>query len=143
VAINFFNEDINFQLPKKRILKSWLSNTIKEHGYRVGDINIVFCSDERIQEINIEYLQHDYATDIITFPYQESNIVSADIFISIPTVKNNAIQFVQSFNEELNRVMVHGVLHLIGFNDSTSKEKKEMREQENICLNKLSPFFYA
>lgn len=137
MAINFYNQDCNFSLPQKLITKRWIKLIIQNKGYRLGTINYIFCSDKEILKINKQYLNHNYFTDIITFPYTEGDIVSSDIFISIDTVLSNSQKYKQNFNDELNRVIIHGVLHLIGFNDSTSEEKKLMREEEDISLNIL------
>lgn len=101
----------------------------------LGDINIIFCSDNYILDVNVKYLQHDYFTDIITFDYCEGNILSGDLFISIDSVRENALEYCTDFNEELHRVIVHGVLHLIGYDDHSEQEKKVMREKEDYYLN--------
>ena len=102
---------------------------------RLGDISIIFCSDPYILDINQRYLQHDYFTDIITFDYCEGKVLSGDLFISIDTVRENAAEYGASFEEELNRVMVHGLLHLIGYDDHTPEEQKEMRSKEDYYLS--------
>jgi probable rRNA maturation factor len=137
VAVKFFNEKIKFNLKKKRDLKNWINSVIHHHGFETGTVNFIFCSEEEILRINKEFLNHNYYTDIITFPYTESNIISADLFISVPTVEHNSQVFNQPFNFELNRVMVHGVLHLVGYNDSTEEEKSTMRKQEEYWLSKI------
>jgi probable rRNA maturation factor len=137
VAVKFFNEKIKFNLKKKRDLKNWINSVILHHGFETGTVNFIFCSEEEILRINKEFLNHNYYTDIITFPYTESNIISADLFISVPTVEHNSQVFNQPFNFELNRVMVHGVLHLVGYNDSTEEEKSTMRKQEEYWLSKI------
>jgi rRNA maturation RNase YbeY len=138
VSILFHNIDVDFNLPKKRIIKSWIKSVVLEYNFNLGDINYIFCSDEEILRVNIQYLNHNYYTDIITFPYTEEKTISADLYISIPTVKDNSNHYNQSFAHELNRVMVHGVLHLVGFNDSTDQEKREMRKAENHWLDVLT-----
>ena len=140
MAINFFSEDISFKLSDKKKIKNWIKDLIEKYSYRVGDINYIFTSEDKILEINNQYLNHNYFTDIITFPYTDGQIISADIFISIPTVQSNAESFNESFLNELNRVIVHGVLHLIGFNDNTETENKRMREQENHWLSILKSY---
>ena len=102
---------------------------------RLGDISIIFCSDPYILDINQRYLQHDYFTDIITFDYCEGKVLSGDLFISIDTVRENATEYGASFEEELNRVMVHGLLHLIGYDDHTPAEQQEMRGKEDYYLS--------
>lgn len=131
MAVNFFKQDCNFELPHKRITKKWISRIIARYGFKLGTLNYIFCSDAEILKINMQYLNHDYFTDIITFPYSEESTLSADIFISIDTVRFNAENFNQKFEDELNRVIIHGVLHLIGFRDNTKVEKEKMREEEN------------
>jgi rRNA maturation RNase YbeY len=137
VAINYFNEDIKFNLKNKKLLKNWIKSVITYYGFETGAINFIFCSDQEILRINKEFLNHNYFTDIITFPYTENKKISADIFISIPTVEHNSQNFNQPFSQELNRVMVHGVLHLVGYNDSTEEEKLAMRKLEEFWLSKI------
>jgi rRNA maturation RNase YbeY len=138
VAIKFFTENISFKLSDKKKIKNWIKFVIENYKYSVGEINFIFTSEEQILEINLRYLNHDYYTDIITFPYSEGNLLSADIYISIPTVRTNAQSYNESFSTELNRVMVHGVLHLIGFEDTTESERNNMRTEENQWLNVLN-----
>lgn len=136
--IRFFNKEINFNLKKKTILKNWLKGIVEENGKRVGDINIIFCSDENILEINKQFLNHDYYTDIITFDYCEGDFVSGELYISIETVKANAEEYEQEFLVELHRVISHGVLHLCGYDDHSDEDIKEMRAAENSALEKLN-----
>jgi rRNA maturation RNase YbeY len=142
VAIRFFTEDCAYSLPQKQLIKKWLKIVIETLGFKVGDINYIFCSDNEILKINNQYLGHNYFTDIITFPYLDNKLVSSDIYISIDTVKANSEKFKQSFTSELNRVMVHGVLHLIGFDDKSKIDKVKMREEENRCLDLLKTIHY-
>lgn len=135
--INFFSEDIQFPKFKKMPFKGWIKTIINGFNKKCGDLNFIFCSDDYILSINIKYLNHNYFTDIITFNYNENTTISGDIFISLDTVKANAELYKVDFENELKRVMVHGVLHLIGFNDSTDSEKLEMRNQENIALSQF------
>lgn len=137
MAITYHNESVKFPPIKKREVSNWIKEIILSFEKKAGDISYVFCSDEKILEINKEYLQHDYYTDIITFDYSENNIVSGDIFISLDTVKSNSEQFGTDYLEELHRVIIHGVLHLCGVNDKTSDEQKCMTEYENKALEKL------
>ncbi len=137
MAINFFNQDIHFTLKQKRKIKQWISSIVLSHNKKIGFINYIFCSDAEILKINHQYLNHNYYTDIITFPYNEADSISADIFISIETVKTNSAKFNQNFRLELNRVMVHGVLHLLGYNDYTNEERKEMRMKEDKYIDLL------
>ena len=138
MPVTFHTADLCFKLPQKRIYKKWITDLITSKGFRVGSVSYIFCSEEEILRVNKQYLNHNYYIDIITFPYSEQNEISADIFISIPTVKYNAEKFSQTFTQELNRVMIHGVLHLIGYNDLTDEEMTEMREAENRSLDILN-----
>lgn len=101
---------------------------------KLGDISIIFCSDNYILDVNMKYLQHDYFTDIITFDYCEGKTVSGDLFISIDSVRDNAMEYGTEFEDELNRVMVHGILHLIGYDDHNDADQAEMRRKENYYL---------
>jgi len=137
MAIYLHNEDIEFPRINKKNTKLWINKVVAYHKYKLGELNYIFTSDEQIISINNEYLKHNYFTDVITFDYTDSNIISGDIFISLETVKSNSIKFNQEFSAELNRVIIHGVLHLIGFKDKTELEAKEMRAQEDIALKFL------
>ena len=132
-----FHSEIKFVLKNQRKLEKWIEDVIISENKELGDINYVFCSDEYLLERNIEYLNHDNLTDIISFNYCEGDIISSDIMISIDRIKENSIIFENSFSNELHRVMIHGVLHLIGYNDKTKKEKQKMREREDFYLKKL------
>jgi rRNA maturation RNase YbeY len=134
VPIKFYNSNIPFRLRNKRKIVSWIERVVSNHGYIVENISIIFCTEEEIIRINNQYLNHNYFTDIITFPYSKDKNISADLFISIPTVRDNAKVFNQLFSVELNRVIIHGVLHLIGYDDKTVKMKKKIREVEDQCL---------
>ena len=135
--INFFSEDVNFELSHQSNYQKWIEEVIHFHNKIPGNINFIFCSDEHLLTINVEYLNHDYYTDIITFDYTENSIISGDLFISIDRVKDNANTIGTNFIDELNRVCIHGVLHLLGYKDSTEEEKNTMRSLENDCLKKL------
>ncbi|CVK16358.1 rRNA maturation RNase YbeY [Apibacter mensalis] len=132
--INYFSKN-DFILKNKLKRKKWLKNVIEQEGCRLGDVNYIFCSDEQLLEINIQYLNHDFYTDIITFDYKENHLISGDIFISIDRVRDNAVINYEEFDKELNRVMVHGILHLIGYNDKSDKDVKLMRKMENIYIS--------
>lgn len=119
---------------KKRDISAWLRKVAAGYGKKIGDIAYIFCNDERILEVNREYLQHDYYTDIITFDYCEGDRISGDLFISLDTVRTNAEQFGASYEEELYRVIIHGVLHLCGINDKAPGEREKMEEAENRAL---------
>ncbi|MDP4207485.1 MAG: rRNA maturation RNase YbeY [Bacteroidota bacterium] len=137
MAINFFVEEIPFKLSNKRNLKNWIIGIALCEGKRIGNINYIFASDNYILEINRQYLQHDYFTDIITFNYNEGEIINGDIFISVDTVRVNAEKYKFSFENELYRVIIHGVLHLIGYDDKNEESAKIMRNMEDSSLKKL------
>ena len=133
--ISFHSEGVSTKTPSKRLLKAWIKEFVSNHGKKVGELAFVFCSDEKILEVNQNFLQHDYYTDIITFDYCEGEIVSGDIFISVERVKENATSHNAEYNTEIIRVLAHGVLHLIGFQDKSPKKKKEMTENEDLCIS--------
>ena len=132
--ISFFTEDITFNLPRKRQIKHWLKSLVEEEGKKLGALSVIFCSDAYLLKINHQYLQHDYYTDVITFDYTEEDKIAGDIFISLDTVRTNAITYKQAFEKELLRVMVHGVLHLCGYDDKSFSGQKQMRKKENFYL---------
>lgn len=132
--INYFSNN-DFILKNKLKRKKWLKEVIQQEACRVGDINYIFCSDEQLLEINIQYLNHDYYTDIITFDYKENQLISGDIFISTDRVKENAVINNEDFDHELNRVLVHGVLHIIGYKDKLEKDIELMRKKENTYID--------
>lgn len=137
--ILFFSEDIPFEIQHPKDISSWLIQIAQKHGQDIDAINYVFCSDDYLLEINQRYLNHDYYTDIITFDNSvDKGSILADIFISIPRVRENAIQQDQPFDQELNRVVVHGLLHLLGYPDKTEDEKMIMRGKEDACLSLLN-----
>lgn len=136
MEISFFTEDLDFELDPTQQTKHWIKDVIYQEGYNLVGLNYIFCSDAYLLQINQQYLQHNTYTDIITFDNSEKpNQVEADIFISIERVKENSRLLNKTFEEELHRVMIHGVLHLIGFNDKTAPLKKEMRKKEDACLS--------
>jgi len=137
MAIYYQNEDIKFPAIKRRLVSNWIKSIASGYEKNIGDISYIFCSDDKILEVNKEYLQHDYYTDIITFDYSEENIISGDIFISLDMVKSNSEQFGTIYEEELHRVIIHGVLHLCGINDKTDKEQEYMTLCENKALEQL------
>jgi metalloprotein, YbeY/UPF0054 family len=136
--IRFFSEDIDFVVSNKAILKKWINNIISIHNAIPGDINIIFCSDSYLLSINNKYLNHNYYTDIITFDYCEGKRIIGDLFISIDTVKINSEQYSSDFENELHRVIIHGVLHLLGYDDHTEEETLEMHSLEDSSLNILN-----
>ena len=134
--INFFYEDTGFELIHKEIITSWIEHTIQSENHKLSEINYVFCSDEYLHQINVDYLQHDYYTDIITFDNsEEKGIVESDIFVSVERVQDNAQDQGIPFEDELRRVIIHGVLHLLGYNDKSDTEQATMREKENAYLS--------
>ena len=136
--IRYYTEDIKFVFKRRRQISSWLKAVALNEKRKIGDVNIIFCSDAYLLDVNKKYLQHDYYTDIITFDYCEGSLLSGDLFISVDSVRDNAGHYcAASFDEELNRVMVHGVLHLIGYDDHSPEDQKTMREKENFYLARL------
>jgi rRNA maturation RNase YbeY len=133
--IQFNKEEVKFKLTKIRELKKWISTIIEKSGKKTGDISFIFCKDEYLLEINQKYLKHNTLTDIITFDYSKGNVISGDIFISIDRVKENATKYATLFRVELGRVMVHGVLHLLGITDKSIVEKEKMRKLEDRYLS--------
>lgn len=136
-SIEFFFEDIDSIPIHKKLLNSHLNLLIKKELKEVGDISVVFCSDKYLLEMNKQYLQHDYFTDIITFDYVENNVISGDLFISIDRISDNAKCFDTELIKELFRVVFHGVLHLVGYKDKTDEEQKIMTEKENYYLGEV------
>ncbi|MCB9360368.1 MAG: rRNA maturation RNase YbeY [Flavobacteriales bacterium] len=136
--MSFFSEDIDFEFTHEESCISWLKNAIKNESKIAGELSFVFCDDNYLHKINLEYLNHDTYTDIITFDYTEANIIAGDIFISIDRVKENAKTFNTLFENELSRVIIHGVLHLMGYKDKTQEESSLMRAKEDFYLNLLS-----
>lgn len=132
--IYYQSEDIKMPKIAKRKVSAWVKEVAKRHGYKVGDISYIFCSDEKILEVNRQYLQHDYYTDIITFDYTEESVISGDLFISLDTVRTNAEQFNVSYESEFYRVVIHGILHLCGINDKGPGEREVMEAHENESL---------
>lgn len=127
---------INVKLPNlsRRATSAWVKAVAKTYGKRVGELAYIFCDDEKILEVNRQYLEHDYYTDIITFDYCEADTIAGDLFISLDTVASNAEQFGRPYEEELHRVIIHGVLHLCGINDKGPGEREQMEQAENQAL---------
>jgi len=125
----------SFTLKSKSKIKNWLKDTVINEKKKVGDINYIFCSKEYVKKINNDYLSKNYETDVISFDFSKDNKISGDIYISSETVKKNSIIFNVCFNNELKRVMVHGLLHLLNYNDKSKQELKIMREKENFYIN--------
>ena len=142
MSIRYETIDIPFpKIIKRRETTNWIKQIITQYQKRVGDIVYVFCPDAEILRINNQYLSHDYYTDIITFDYSKGDTLSGDLFISLNTVKSNAEKYGTNAAEELYRVMIHGILHLCGFNDKTPEEEKRMRQKEDEALS-LLPFTF-
>ena len=133
ILYNF--QDTKFVFKYKSLNNRWLKMVAESEIRRIGDISIIFCSDNYILEVNRKYLGHDYFTDIITFDYCSGNMLSGDLFISVDSVKENSVEYGTEFEDELNRVIVHGILHLIGYDDHTEEDVKVMREKENYYLD--------
>ncbi len=136
--ISYQTEDISMPPIKRREVSEWIKKVAASYGKKVGEIAYIFCSDERILEVNRQYLQHDYYTDIITFDYTEGNRISGDMFISLETIQTNAEQFADNdYQRELHRVIIHGILHLCGINDKGPGEREIMERAENQALSIL------
>ena len=132
--ITYQTDGIRMPDIKKRPTTAWIRSVAAIYGKKVGDVNYIFCNAERILEVNREYLQHDYYTDIITFDYTEDDTISGDLFISLDTVKTNSEQFATEYDEELHRTIIHGILHLCGINDKGPGEREIMEDAENKAL---------
>lgn len=141
MIINFVNEGIKFSLSKKREIKKWIQLIIAEEGKEIGELNYFFSTDEYVREINRKFLNHNYNTDIITFNHNVKSLLFGDIFISIDSVKENSITYNISFDQEIQRVIIHGVLHLIGYDDTTEDSQRIMRGKENYALRILDSKF--
>ena len=136
-SIHFFSQNISFLLKKKSAVRNSLLSLIKNEKKQTGDINFVFCDDKFLFSLNKKFLKHTTLTDIITFQYPSDKKLCGEIFISIKRVKENAKKFEVSFENELHRVMIHGILHLCGYKDKTFRKKKEMRKKEDFYLKLL------
>lgn len=132
--ISYNTDGVYMPKIKKRTITSWIRAVAATYGRRVGDVGYLFVNDEKMLEMNREYLGHDYYTDVITFDYDEDDIVSGDIIISLDTVKSNAELYAKSYDEELHRVIIHGILHLCGINDKGPGEREIMERAENRAL---------
>lgn len=136
--VSFHFEDVEFELPDEQRLSDWLMGVAESEGKAFVEVTYVFCSDEHLRKMNVEFLDHDYYTDVITFPYTEG-AVHGDVFISSERVADNAQTLGVSFEHELCRVLVHGVLHLAGYLDKTAEAEKVMREKEDFYLKRIFP----
>jgi rRNA maturation RNase YbeY len=136
-AISYNAENISFSLKNKKTISEWITNIVTLSGNKLGAVSYIFCDDEYLYQLNKKYLKHDTYTDIITFDYSENSVISGDIFISIERVKENAKKYNKTVSNELLRVICHGMLHLVGFSDSSPAEKTDMTEAENEALKLL------
>ena len=134
MAIAYYAEEVKLPAIKKKAVGDWIRKVASLYGKRTGDISYIFCSDEKILEVNKQYLQHDYYTDIISFDYTEGTKISGDLFISLDTVKSNSENFGTDYTEELHRIIIHGILHLCGINDKGPGEREIMTQKENGAL---------
>lgn len=133
--VRYFNEDIKFDFNQRLSNNRWLKFVAGSELKALGNVNIIFCSDNYILDVNMQYLQHDYFTDIITFDYCEGKTLSGDLFISIDSVRENSVFYGTEFRDELNRVIVHGILHLVGYDDHSDEDIKLMRSKEDYYLS--------
>ena len=135
--ITFFEEDIQYKLKDKTKVRQWIKDTIAAEGYQLDELTYIFCSDAYLLQINQQYLDHDTFTDIITFDNStEKKTVTGDIFISIDRIRENAVKFNQTVADELHRVIIHGVLHLLGYKDKSAADSKKMTQMEDKYLDK-------
>ena len=135
--IFFHTEDISFALGSENTISNWLLKLVELHNKKLGELNYIFCSDDYLWKLNQQHLKHDYFTDIITFDYCDKDLISGDLFISIERIKENAKTFRKTESNELNRVIAHGLLHLLGFTDKTAEDIVEMRSMEDKALKML------
>ncbi|MDX5477947.1 rRNA maturation RNase YbeY [Fontibacter flavus] len=139
MAILFFQEDIRFQLKEKNKHKKWLREIAASEGYQIGELNYIFCSDEYLYQINVDYLNHDTYTDIITFDNsEEERSIDGDIFVSVERIQENAKKENITFDKEIHRVMSHGLLHLMGYKDKKKEDKEIMRKMEDKAISMFS-----
>lgn len=135
-----YNYELDFVLPSESNTTQWIQSTIKKKGFDLGEINYIFCDDEYLLKLNIAYLNHDTLTDILSFDNTIGKTLSGDIFISIERVRDNAHQYHTTFADELYRVMIHGILHFMGFKDKTDQESLQMRTEENLALSLVNTY---
>jgi len=133
-----FNYETDFKLENEEIIQSWISTCVDTYGFSEGELNYIFCDDDYLLKLNVEFLELDTLTDIISFDYTMGKLISGDIFISVERVCENAKLFSQNIENELHRVMIHGVLHYMGFKDKTEKDKEMMRFEEDKCLDLIN-----
>ena len=140
--INFFTET-EFELQDQDYFRDWIHACMDREKRKIGNVNVIFCDDEYLLEINQQHLNHDYYTDIITFDYSNEVQLNGDIFISIDRVADNAFEYSSTFTEELSRVIIHGFLHMVGYGDKTAEAEKIMRQKEDECLEMYSHLPYS
>lgn len=133
-----FNYETNFKLRNEELISNWVKLCIEKEGFELGEINYIFCNDEYLHKLNVEFLNHDTLTDIISFDYTLGKLIGGDIFISLERVTENAKIFEVPFNDELHRVIIHGILHYMKYKDKTEEDKAKMRNKENECLSLLT-----
>lgn len=138
MSIQFFNEDVNLPVLNYQLVSGVLKQAVKDNKLKMGTINYIFCSDEYLLRLNKEFLDHDYYTDVITFDYSENNIVGGDIYISTDRVINNSVDYNQQYETELLRVISHGLLHLLKYNDKEESEIEIMRIKESEIIQKIN-----
>ncbi len=138
MSVKYFEQDIRNPLKGRRVVSAWLQDAIAREGRRPGTVNVIFCSDAALLEMNRTYLGHDYFTDIITFDDSTADTVAGELYISVDTVRDNAASYGVTFTHELRRVIVHGVLHLCGYGDKTDEQQQVMRGKEDFYLSLLS-----
>lgn len=134
MIITYFTEEATMPTIEEELIKIWIDKVAAKYGRKVGELSYIFCSDNKILEVNKQYLKHDYYTDIITFDYCKGKIISGDLFISLDTVRSNSDKFKTPYNQELHRTIIHGVLHLCGINDKGPGEREIMENEENEAL---------
>ncbi len=137
MAIRFHTEDVKYSWKNKRKLYGWINDSAKAENRFTGAINVILCSDDYLLNMNRQFLEHDYYTDIITFDYSEDEVISGDLYISLDRVCDNAIKNEVSTNYELYRVVIHGIMHLCGYKDKTKSDSVLMRKKEDLYLSKL------
>ena len=133
-----FHYETSFELSNENFLNDWINTIVLSHGYTIGEINYIFCDDTYLHKLNLDFLKHDTLTDIISFDSTLGKLIGGDIFISVERVVENAKDYKVSFTDELHRVMIHGVLHYMGFKDKSIVDKKRMRKEEDNALLLLS-----
>jgi probable rRNA maturation factor len=129
-----FNYELDFKLADESLYSDWIESVVTQHEFSLGELNYIFCDDAYLLKLNVEFLEHDTLTDIISFDYTMGKLVGGDVFISLERVKENAQELAHCFDEELKRVMIHGVMHYMGYKDKTEEEKKTMRSVEDTAL---------